>query len=353
MLGRVSRPPAASAILVLAVAGTPAAAQRADSWLRVDGAHIVDASGRSVRLVGMGLSPVHSEWSLGGFASLVGAARSYRAAGCNSMRIAVTRNHTYDQRTDLIRQLGYERFIDQELAPQIGAVVGQGMYAIIDLHFYPDEKGLPGTTVTQREAYLFETIIPLWRAIARRYRDEPRVAIFELWNEPTWPGFETGEPAQIPLLRGWYRSAVRAIREVDRRHILMVSDHNAGWGRALEPMWVAGDGSLLPLDSLSPAQILYSHHAAAVSELLGENAWVDEFSRRHGVPVAYGEVEIQPDVDGNRYLPRSVQRVLLRSITERLQTNGLHQVWQGWRTGMHDWEDVWAPLVRQGAVSQP
>ena len=82
----------------------------------------------------------------------------------------------------------------------------------------------------------------------------------------------------------------------------------------------------------------------------GENAWVDEFSLHHRVPVAYGEVEIQPDVDGNKYLPHTLQKALLRRLTERLRANGLHQVWQGWRTGMHDWQDVWAPILQRQAA---
>lgn len=319
----------------------------AEPWLWVRGPHIVDASGQPVRLVGMGLSPIHTEWSAGGFVDLHEVVRFYREAGCNSMRIAISRDHDYGGGVDRIRLLGFDRFIDEELAPQVAEVVGQGMYAIIDLHHYADEKGLPEMSAIEREAYLFDTVIPLWQAIARRYKDEPMVAIFELWNEPTWPGFETGDPAQVPLLRDWYRTVVRAIREIDTRHILMVSDHNAGWGRALEHMWIEASAELTSIDPLPSPQIVYSHHAAAISELRDENTYADDFSRRYDVPVAYGEVEVQPDVDENRLLARSLQETLLRRLIDRLRRNHLFQVWQGWRTGIHDWHDIWTPLTQE------
>jgi hypothetical protein len=321
-------------------------------WLRVSGPRIVDAAGRPIRLVGMGLSPIHSEWAEGsgspsgtsGARSVAEIAAHYRALGCNSMRIAFSASRTYDQSVDLIRELGVEAFIDREIAPQVRAVLAQGMFAILDLHRYYDDQSMPGATDDARARYLHDTVIPLWERIAQRYQDEPMIAMYELWNEPRWPGFDVGDPRQIPVLRRWYEEAIRAIRRIDRRHIILVSDHNAGWGSGREQMWIAPDGGLIAVDAISPPQIAYSHHAAALSEQRGENERADGFSRRFGVPVIYGEVELQPGIDGNDILGAQ-QPVLLRRLSVRLLNNGLCQAWQGWRSGMDEWLDVWRPLV--------
>lgn len=314
-------------------------------WLRVSGPHVVDAGGRPVRLVGMGLSPIHSEWAVGGAASPTEIAVRYRALGCNSMRIAFSASHTYDQSIDLIRQDGFEDFIDREIAPQVRAVLAQGMFAILDLHRYYDPKTLPDMTDDARVRYLYDVVIPLWEHLARRYKDEPMIAMYELWNEPIWPGYTVGDIGQIPALRRWYDAAVLAIRRIDRRHIILVSDYNAGWGTGREQMWIAPGGELIPVDAISPPQIAYSHHAAALSEERGENERADSFSRRYAVPVIYGEVELQPGIDGNDQLGDR-QPVLLRRLVARLLDNGLCQAWQGWRSGMDDWLDVWLPLIR-------
>ena len=72
-------------------------APQGSRWLRVSGPRIVDDVGRPFRLVGMGLSPIHSEWTLGGASSVGDVAAHYRTLGCNSMRIGFASSHTYDQ----------------------------------------------------------------------------------------------------------------------------------------------------------------------------------------------------------------------------------------------------------------
>src|SRR5262249_943179 len=254
-------------------------------------------------------------------------------------------SHTYDQSLDLIREQGIEAFIDHEIAPQVTAVIAQGMVAILDLHRYYDDKTMPAMSDDARARYLFDAVIPLWEHLARRYKDEPMIAMYELWNEPRWPGYDVGDVGQIPALRQWYAAAVRAIRQIDARHIILVSDHNAGWGSGREQMWIAPGGELIAIDTVRPPQIAYSHHAAALSEGRGANERAEMFSRHYAVPVVYGEGELQPGVDGNDRLGDQ-QPVFLRRLVARLLDNGLCQAWQGWRSGMDEWQDVWLPLIR-------
>lgn len=340
--GRAARAVLAGALFAAALLGaTPATA--ALPWLRVKGLHVVDAGGRPVRLVGMGLSPVHSEWQHGGFKNAAEVVAWYREHGCNSMRVAFSRNRDYVQTPDLIAKLGPDEFVAREIDPQIREVVRQGLYAIIDWHPVLDPRSGVKWTAAEHARYL-EQMVAVWAAIARRYRDEPGVAIYELWNEPTWPGFKTGDPRQIPMLRRWYWAAIEAVRKVDQRHIVMVSDHNAGWGTAKEAMWVE-KGKLESPDLIAPPQIVYSHHAGVLNEAQGENEAAEAFARRYQVPVAYGEVEVQPDLEGNKVLgPR--QPLLFKRLVKRQLENGLFQVWQMWRSGIDEWLEIWQPLAR-------
>jgi hypothetical protein len=332
-------------VLLAAATLVAAPAAAALPWLHVNGVHVVDPAGKPVRLVGMGLSPVHSEWKVGGFKDLAAVVAWYQEHGCNSMRVAFSRNHDYLQTTDLIATLGPDEFVAREIDPQVREVVGRGLYAIIDWHPVLDPRGGVKWTGAEHARYL-EEMIAVWAAIARRYRDEPGVAIYEVWNEPTWPGLGAGDPRLVPLLHRWYWAVIEAIRKVDQRHVIMVSDHNAGWGTAKEPMWVE-KGKLHSPDLLAPPQIVYSHHAGVLNEDLGENEAAEAFSRRYKVPVAYGEVELQPDLEGNKVLGAR-QPLLLKRLVQRQLKNGLFQVWQGWRSGIDEWLEIWQPLARTG-----
>jgi aryl-phospho-beta-D-glucosidase BglC (GH1 family) len=190
----------------LACAAQPTYDDGALPWLRVQGALIVDPQGQPFRLSDHGIPPINpGEWN-GRTAQQIAA--EYKAKGCTGMRVAFYRNNDYDQARDQIKELGYDRFIDAWIEPQVRAVIQEGVYAIIDWHGY--QSDLP---------FLYAELIPLWERIAARYKDEPGVAIYELWNEP-----QCGGEAGAEGLRAWYREAIRAIRAIDPRHIIMVSD---------------------------------------------------------------------------------------------------------------------------------
>lgn len=295
-------------------------------WLQVKGRFIVDSTGKPFRLLGHGIPPINpGEW-YGKTADQIAA--DYKAKGCNSMRVAFYRNNDYDQTRDQIRQLGYEKFIDTWIAPQVRAVISQGMYAIIDWHGY--QNGLD---------FLYDELIPLWEHIARRYKDEPGVAIYELWNEPVC-GYEAGARG----LRAWYREAIAAIRAIDRRHVILVSDWNAGWGWAIEPMW-APHGKLIDIDPLRPNQIAYSKHMGPVNEKRGDGKNADDFSRKYNVPVFWGEVETDPNPTVMATADRAEAHEWFRRMVERVLTNRLYQGWQMWRIYLDDFEEEWSSLT--------
>jgi endoglucanase len=103
---------------------------------------------------------------------------------------------------------------------------GEGVYVILDLHGAPG--GQTGDNIDDSVGYPFlfespesqELTIRLWRELARRYRDEPIVAGYDLLNEPIAHYFDVEK--LNPLLEPLYRRMVAAIREVDPHHVIFL-----------------------------------------------------------------------------------------------------------------------------------
>ncbi|MGH8504689.1 MAG: cellulase family glycosylhydrolase [Stenotrophobium sp.] len=75
--------------------------------------------------------------------------------------------------------------------------------------FWTNEKV---SGVNLQDAYL-----NLWRYVARRYRDEPAVAMYDLYNEPFGGPLPPGV-FELGYLYPFYQKLSRAIREIDPRH---------------------------------------------------------------------------------------------------------------------------------------
>ncbi|WP_127534662.1 cellulase family glycosylhydrolase [Paenibacillus kobensis] len=99
------------------------------------------------------------------------------------------------------------------------------VYAILDLHGAPG--GQTGANIDdsendQPELFTNETYrrmtIELWRQLADRYKDEWIVAGYDLLNEPLPDWNAALNPQLMPL----YKDIVKAIREVDRMHMIIL-----------------------------------------------------------------------------------------------------------------------------------
>lgn len=99
------------------------------------------------------------------------------------------------------------------------------LYVILDLHGAPG--GQTGTNIDDSENDVPELFtdernrrltVELWRKLAQRYRDEWIVAGYDLLNEPLPDWFAEYNDRVMPL----YRDIVKAIREVDRRHLIIL-----------------------------------------------------------------------------------------------------------------------------------
>ncbi|MGY5778497.1 glycoside hydrolase family 5 protein [Rhizobium sp. LEGMi135b] len=115
------------------------------------------------------------------------------------------------------------------------------MYLILDLHAAPGGQGhdIAISDRNPNKPSLWHSdenqamMIALWSEIARRYRDEPTIAGYDLLNEPNW-GFQDKkdkggcrETENRPL-RDIYQRTIRAIRAIDTNHMLVIEGNC--WG---------------------------------------------------------------------------------------------------------------------------
>ncbi len=102
-----------------------------------------------------------------------------------------------------------------------------GLYLILDMHDCPG--GQTGDNIDDGHGYpwLFESepsqqlFIDIWQRIAARYKDEPVILGYELMNEPIAHYFENKEELNKKL-EPLYMRAVKAIRQVDANHVILL-----------------------------------------------------------------------------------------------------------------------------------
>lgn len=116
------------------------------------------------------------------------------------------------------------------------------MYLILDLHAAPGGQGndLAISDRDPEKPSLWESeanrakTIALWKKLAARYANEPWIGGYDIINEPNW-GFEdpkkdfrgTAESKNIPL-RQLMMDITQAIREVDKRHMIIIEGNGFG-----------------------------------------------------------------------------------------------------------------------------
>lgn len=309
------------------------AAETGDRRLRVEGRYIVDATGAPFKLAGFGIS-LSPNYTGGMTYKLMGDFDSWcdfsQRRGMNCLRIGVAVKSDWNEGFDAARYGGFDGYISRIIDPVVQACKRNGMYAVIDAH----------AGVIDRPT-LYEWLIPFWQAVARRYKDEPWVAVYELYNEPYTKEFGLS-PASGPLLRQWYADCVKAVREIDDKHIIMVSDWNAGWGSATESMWApVSFRADAPFD-----QVVFSKHIAkdhCTAEFL--KTYVDDVSEKWDVPIVVGEFEL-----GTPFMTEEAFAVYL----DWLRDNPGRYAWWAWSIDFAEqWDRLLAPFFRAWASPVP
>jgi endoglucanase len=116
------------------------------------------------------------------------------------------------------------------------------MYLILDLHAAPGGQGndLPISDRDPAKPSLWQSeankqkMIALWQKLAQRYANEPWIGGYDIINEPNW-GFEdekkdfrgTEEKGNVPLQQ-LLKDLTKAIREVDKKHIIIIEGNGFG-----------------------------------------------------------------------------------------------------------------------------
>ncbi|MFA6542075.1 MAG: glycoside hydrolase family 5 protein [Bacteroidota bacterium] len=132
----------------------------------------------------------------------------------------------------------YRLFVSEDQGTAIGGVgfemldrvvkwcKEENLYVVLDMHCAPG--GQTGDNIDDSYGYpfLFESpeaqqlTVDLWRAIAKRYADEPIVIGYDFLNEPIATYFD---PAQFnDKLEPLYKRITAAVREVDTNHIVFL-----------------------------------------------------------------------------------------------------------------------------------
>ncbi len=142
--------------------------------------------------------------------------------GFNSIRLPLNARHLYIEEAEKL-------ILSEEMFLRIDRLISWcrecKIYVILDMHGAPG--GQTGQNIDDSEAdlpYLFmessyeEELVFLWRALAKRYRDETAVAGYDLLNEPLPNFFSQYNDRVLPL----YRRLQREIREIDKEHMLIL-----------------------------------------------------------------------------------------------------------------------------------
>jgi endoglucanase len=129
------------------------------------------------------------------------------------------------------------------------------IYLILDLHAAPGGQGRDANisdydpakpSLWESEANRQKTIA-LWRKLAERYANEPWIGGYDLLNEPNWT-FEGKdkngkEDSSNKPIWDLYQAITKAIREVDKNHLIVVEGN--GWGNNYNGFPSPWDGNLV------------------------------------------------------------------------------------------------------------
>lgn len=112
------------------------------------------------------------------------------------------------------------------------------LYVILDMHDAPggqtgdnidDSYGYPWLLESEASQQL---MCDIWRKIADYYKNEPVILGYDLMNEPIAPYFDNMDELNSKL-EPLYKRVVKAVREVDNNHIVMIG--GAQWNGNFQP----------------------------------------------------------------------------------------------------------------------
>lgn len=186
--------------------------------IKVDGKNIVSENGQAIQLRGVCFSDPdklekNGHWNKEYFQ----AAKDW---GCNIVRFAVHPTRLNDRGWD-----AYFKLVDQ------GVVMAEEleMYVIIDWHSIGNLN--TGKWFLPMYVTSWDETVKFWETVAQRYKGNPTVAVYELYNEPTSQGGQLGE-LSWGTWRPTLEKLVDVIHKIDGQKISLVAGMD--WGYFLD-----------------------------------------------------------------------------------------------------------------------
>ncbi len=184
--------------------------------------------------------------------------------------------------------LDIEEHLRDFVLPVVLAAKRHNLYVILDDHGYfstkVDEAKAREKQSTDRWSETgVDEWIKRWVKVAEYFKDEPTVLGYELLNEPHDIKPETTSE--------WYTRCLKAIRQVDQRHIILLGNADWSHARAMEKTW---GPTASTVDAPHNNVVFTFHdypednHAPQVAE------FVTAFRDKHGVPVLCTEFGAVP-----------------------------------------------------------
>lgn len=176
--------------------------------------------------------------------------RMIRSVGMNAVRFYLNDALFEDDRRPFVyKESGFE-WLDRNF----DWARENGIYLVLNLHVPPGgfQSNAGGGALWRRRENQ-QRMVALWRELARRYRDEPALAGYDLLNEPV----VADDPAQWEALA---RQALDAIREEDPRHAVFVERLNAVIGRGSSPDWNENRNGRMNFFLLDDTNVVYEFH---------------------------------------------------------------------------------------------
>ena len=316
-------------------------------FLRVSGSHIVDAGGKKIRL--RGTCPggwMNMEDFINGhpgaehtlraqMAETLGPAKAQfffdrlldyffneddliflKKAGATGVMIPLNYRHFEDDAAPFkYKEAGFAR-LDQILSH----CEKHGLYVILDLHSAQGWQNVHWHSDNASRISLFwevpyyqDRFVALWQEFARRYKNRPVVAGYDVLNEPCsnnsygdypWNIYANYKP-NYERINSLYRRLVTEIRKIDSRHIIFLEGDNyakqfSGLDKPFDDNLVYSSHNYT-VPGFGPGQYPGEIHPRSASasgpELWDrakqERSFLDaegtKFTQQHGVPLWVGE----------------------------------------------------------------
>jgi len=216
-----------------------------------------------------------------------------------------------------------------------------GIYIILDLHAAQGWQNAGWHSDNPKNISLLwdnkdyqDRVANLWQHIALRYKDEAFIAGYDLINEPDSPNMEK--------LNDFYKKVVKAIREVDKKHIIFLegNHHSKDFEGLADPF---DDNLAYSSHNYTPATHSARRYPGPVVEMdratgsvYADKKWLEEsllerndWIFKHQRPSWIGEFGALFDGDVNNPTPADGQR--LKALKDQLDIfNKYDQHWTIW-----------------------